>query len=72
MNPPKRTPPAPQPKPEDQWRPHTTPGFEINGKGQLRTAGHLPGNVPTKRKTQVVIEDGDESDWYGLLSRAHR
>lgn len=39
-------PPAPKPG-ADEWRLHTTPGFEVNGLGQLRTSGHTPGNVPT-------------------------
>lgn len=53
----------PQPPLDQQWRPHSTPGFEINGLGQLRTSGHKPGYVPTKPKLPVVIEDGEADDW---------
>lgn len=51
-----------KPDPAVQWRPHSTPGFEINGLGQLRTIGHQPGNVPTKTRQPVVIEDWGYDD----------
>ena len=56
----------PQPKkpdPATEWKPYSNPAFEVNGLGQLRTKGHLPGNVPTKRKPQPVIEQGTLDDW---------
>jgi hypothetical protein len=57
----KKVPPAKPVPGANDWRPHSTPGFEINGLGQLRTAGHQPGNVPTPVRRPVVIEDwGDE------------
>lgn len=43
-----KPPATPAPKPRaDEWRPHSTPGFQVNGLGQLRTVNHVPGNVPT-------------------------
>lgn len=40
-----------KPKGADEWRPHTTPGFEVNGLGQLRTKGYYPPPEPTKKGT---------------------
>jgi hypothetical protein len=40
----------------NDWRPHTTRGFEVNGLGQLRTVGHQPGTVPDRPRKRAAVE----------------
>lgn len=51
----------------DHWVPHTTPGFEVNSKGQLRTAGHQPGPVKPAPQRQVVRDEQTSDPFDGWL-----
>jgi hypothetical protein len=54
-----------KPDPAEQWRPHSTPGFEVNGEGRLRTAGHKPQEAqrPWPKKPEPAVEPGTAADW---------
>ena len=48
---PERKPAKPPETKPDTWRPHSTPGFEVNRDGRLRT------NLPDKKAVSFIPDD---------------
>ena len=50
----------------EDWRPHT-PGFEINGKGQIRTVDYEPPKPPETDIPIPCVVSGFDVSWDGVM-----